>query len=71
MITHDMGHSKVPYPKSWEYLDACGKRAWESKQRIRSRVERQEKREMEMIVMGDGMAAGAGAGGPMPSGYYG
>lgn len=72
VITQEMGHSQVPYRKSWEGIDASGKRIWESKQRIQKRLDRQERREMELVVMGmgDGIG-GAGAGGPMPSGYYG
>lgn len=69
VITQELGHSPMTYPEVWKHIDDLGRKKWESKQRIKTMIERQQRREMELVAMGDGI--GSGAGGPMPSGYYG
>ena len=63
IITRTMGHSKVPYPKSWAYFDSLGASLVKSKERIRKRMEDSRLREMEMTSFTEG--------GPLPRGYYG
>jgi hypothetical protein len=59
-----MGHTRnVPYPKSWEYFDNLGKNLLKSKERIKTKMDEIEMREMEMTNFGEG--------GPAPRGYYG
>lgn len=63
LITRKMGHSKVPYPKSWTYFDSLGGSLVKSKERIKKRMEHSRLQEMEMSNFTDG--------GPLPRGYYG
>lgn len=63
-IRRSMGHAHVgSYPRSWEYFDALGKKAAETKARIRHRMESNNLRELEMSSMMDS--------GPLPRGYFG
>jgi len=59
-----MGHTKdVPYPKAWQYFDNLGKNLVKSKERIQSKIDESEVREMEMSSFGER--------GALPRGYYG
>uniref|UniRef100_A0A7S2XRG6 PH domain-containing protein n=1 Tax=Attheya septentrionalis TaxID=420275 RepID=A0A7S2XRG6_9STRA len=63
-ITRLMGHSKVPYPKSWEYFDRLGADLSKSKDRIKIKLDESNARMIESSDYNIG-------GGPMPQGYYG
>jgi hypothetical protein len=54
-----MGHAKdIPYPREWSAFDASAKRLRERKARIRERMEKIDRREMEMhSLSGGGMGA--------------
>jgi hypothetical protein len=59
-----MGHvPKDSYSKSWEYYDTLGRGLYNSKERIRDRMERGSLREMEMNMYTEG--------GPIPRAYFG
>jgi hypothetical protein len=63
-ITRSMGHAPADsYPKSWDYYDNLGASFSSKKERIRTKMEVRNTREMEMSSIHDG--------GPIPSGYYG
>ena len=63
-VTRKMGHaSNVPYPKSWAYFDSLGRSLQKSKERIKTKVEEHNMREMEL--------SGLTGGGPLPRGHYG
>lgn len=60
----EMGHTgNIPYPKSHAYFDNLGKNLLKSKERIQSKIEESQVREMDM--------SGFGEGGALPRGYYG
>jgi hypothetical protein len=59
-----MGHTgNIPYPKSHAYFDNLGRNLLKSKERIQSKIEESQVREMDM--------SGFGEGGALPRGYYG
>mmetsp|Transcript_17129 Transcript_17129/g.35743 ORF Transcript_17129/g.35743 Transcript_17129/m.35743 type:complete len:240 (-) Transcript_17129:169-888(-) len=62
VITRNMGHSKIPYPKEWTAFDASAKRLRDQKLRIKQKLEQLDKKEQEMQTMG--------AGGSIGGGYY-
>ncbi len=62
VITRNMGHSQIPYPKEWTAFDACAKRLRDQKLRIKQKLEQLDKKEQEMQTMG--------AGGSIGGGYY-
>lgn len=63
-ITRSMGHAPVDsFPTSWIYFDNLGRSLCERKERIRSKVERSNLREIEMSSIVEG--------GPVPRGYFG
>ena len=50
-ITRDMGHSQIPYPKSWSYFDKLSSELSKRKFKIKQRLERIQCREMEMSTL--------------------
>merc|ERR1712232_244376 len=51
-VTRSMGHSQVPYPKSWELFDSLGKNLVRSKERIKAKLADHNLRELEMTGFG-------------------
>jgi PH domain len=63
-VTRAMGHAvRDSYPQSWTYFDSLGNSLVKSKDRIRTRMEQSNLRELEMSNLTEG--------GPAPKGYYG
>ena len=63
-ITRSMGHAPdESYPKSWTYFDNRGRSLMQSRERIRTKLDQNSLREMEMSNLAEG--------GPVPRGYYG
>jgi hypothetical protein len=54
-ITTNLGHSKLPQPKSWAYYNKLGDRYVERKERIKARIAEYNTREMEMTAMSTGV----------------
>ena len=60
----EMGHTdNVPYPKSHFYFDNLGRNLLKTKERIQSKIDESQVREMEMSSFGER--------GALPRGYYG
>lgn len=63
-VTRSMGHAaRDSYPQSWTYFDSLGANLVSSKDRIRTRIEQGNLRELEMSNLSEG--------GPAPRGFYG
>ena len=63
-VTRSMGHAaRDSYPQKWTYFDSLGANLVNSKDRIRTRIEQSNLRELEMSNLTDG--------GPAPRGFYG
>lgn len=63
-ITRRMGHAPdASFPKSWTNFDNLGRNLMKSKDRIRFRMEENNRRELEMSNLTEG--------GPYPRGYHG
>lgn len=58
IITRNMGHSKIPYPKEWAAYDASAKRLRDQKFRIKNKLEQMDKKEQEMASFGAGGTGG-------------
>lgn len=66
--TRQMGHSKIPYPKEWDYCNLLGEAYVQRNRRIKDYLrEKRLNKEMEMVELN----AGGMMGSVMPSGYYG
>lgn len=63
-VTRTMGHAvNDSFPRNWKYYDALGEDLVNRKDRIRTRLQQSNLRELEMSNFTEG--------GPLPRGYYG
>ena len=63
-VTRTMGHAvKDSFPSNWRYFDALGEDLVNRKDRIRTRLQQSNLRELEMSNFSEG--------GPLPRGYFG